>query len=82
MSDTRFCQDSDFNVRIFGNYLYAVDGLKNYLHVYSIKDKQWNFSSLADLNIVWEILFWNELNGSLRIFKESELIFNREKKIV
>lgn len=54
MSDTRFCQDSDFTVRIFGNYLYAVDGQKNYLHVYSIKDKQWNFSSLADLNITWE----------------------------
>jgi len=39
MNDTKFCQDADFTVRIFGNYLYAVDGQKNYLHVYSIKDK-------------------------------------------
>ena len=39
MSDTKFCVDSDFTVRIFGNYLYAVDAKLNYLHVYSIKDK-------------------------------------------
>lgn len=51
MSDTKFCYDSDFSVRTFGNYLYAVDGQKNFLHVYSIKDKQWNFSSLVDLGI-------------------------------
>lgn len=51
MSDTKFCYDADFTVRTFGNYLYAVDGQKNFLHVYSIKDKQWNFSSLVDLGI-------------------------------
>ena len=51
MSDTKFCLDSDFTVRIFGNYLYAVDAKLNYLHVYSIKDKQRNYISLQDLGI-------------------------------
>ena len=50
-ADTKFCIDSDFTARTFGNYLYVVDGQMNYLHVYSIKDKQWNFSSLVDLGI-------------------------------
>ena len=47
----QFCQENDFTVRTFGNYLYAVDGKLGYLHVYSIKDKQWNHSKLEDLGI-------------------------------
>jgi len=39
LCDTKFCQDSDFIVRTFGNYLYAVDGALGNLHVYSIKEK-------------------------------------------
>ena len=51
MLDSKFCCDSDFTVRTFGNYLYAVDGHYGSLHVYSIKDKQWNYSPLGDLGI-------------------------------
>ena len=64
LSDTRFCQDSDFRVRTFGNYLYAVDGQLGSLHVYSIKDKQWNFSRLDDLGIEWNEEIWNLFNKS------------------
>ena len=39
LCDTRFCQESDFTVKTFGNYLYATDGTNENLHVYSIKDK-------------------------------------------
>jgi hypothetical protein len=39
MIEARFCYDADFNVRTFGNYLYAVDGSLGSLHVYSIKDR-------------------------------------------
>eukprot|EP00355_Strombidium_rassoulzadegani_P008448 CAMPEP_0168621700 /NCGR_PEP_ID=MMETSP0449_2-20121227/7846_1 /TAXON_ID=1082188 /ORGANISM="Strombidium rassoulzadegani, Strain ras09" /LENGTH=86 /DNA_ID=CAMNT_0008662861 /DNA_START=102 /DNA_END=359 /DNA_ORIENTATION=+ len=47
--DTKFCIDSDFSVRTFGNYLYSIDGMNKNLHVYSIKDRQWNYSRLDDL---------------------------------
>jgi hypothetical protein len=46
-----FGKDSDYIARIYGNYLYAVDGNKGNLHVYSIKDKKWNYSSLKELGI-------------------------------
>lgn len=46
-----FGYESDFIARIYGNYLYALDEHSFNLHVYSIKDKQWNFSSLQDLGI-------------------------------
>lgn len=42
LSDSHFCQDSDFRVRIFGNFLYAIDGSLKNLHIHSIKDKEWN----------------------------------------
>jgi hypothetical protein len=51
MCESKFCSDADFTVRTFGNYLYAVDGSYGSLHVYSMKDKQWNFSRLDDLGI-------------------------------
>ena len=51
MIESRFCYDYDFTVRTFGNYLYAVDGTLGNLHVYSLKDRQWNFSRLDDLGI-------------------------------
>jgi len=51
LTNTRFCSDSDFTVRTFGNYMYAVDGYMGSLHVYSIKDKQWNYSRLEDLGV-------------------------------
>lgn len=51
LCESRFCQDSDFIVRTFGNYLYAVDGALGNLHVYSIKEKQWNYSKLKDLGM-------------------------------
>jgi hypothetical protein len=31
--------------------MYAVDGYTGSLHVYSIKDKQWNYSRLDDLGV-------------------------------
>lgn len=51
LGETKFCQNADFSVRTFGNYLYAVDGQMQVLHVFSIKDKMWNYSSLKDLGI-------------------------------
>jgi len=51
LCETNFCRDSDFTVRTFGNYMYAVDGFHGSLHVYSIKDKQWNYSRLDDLGV-------------------------------
>lgn len=51
LGETKFCQVADFTVRTFGNYLYAVDGQMQVLHVFSIKDKMWNYSSLKDLGI-------------------------------
>lgn len=51
LCDTRFCQECDFTVKTFGNYLYATDGTNENLHVYSIKDKQWNYSRLNELGI-------------------------------
>jgi len=48
----QFCYDSDFIARQFGNFLYSIDGHSHILHVYSIKDKQWNFSPLRDLGIL------------------------------
>ncbi len=35
----KFCYDSDFIARMFGNYIYAIDGSAGMLHVYSVKDK-------------------------------------------
>ena len=51
LGETKFCQAADYTVRTFGNYLYAVDGQMQVLHVFSIKDKMWNYSSLKDLGI-------------------------------
>lgn len=52
LCDTNFCFESDFIVKTFGNYLYATDGANENLHVFSIKDKQWNFSKLNELGII------------------------------
>lgn len=46
-----FGKDADYISRIFGNYLYAIDGNKGNLHLYSIKEKKWNQSSLKELGI-------------------------------
>jgi len=51
LCETRFCQEADFTVRTFGNYMYATDSAMGNLHVYSIKDKQWNYSRLDELGI-------------------------------
>ena len=51
LGETRFCQSADYNARTFGNYLYAIDGNQSYLHVFSVKDRKWNYSSLTDLGI-------------------------------
>ena len=51
LCDSRFCIDGDFSIRTFGNYLYSVDCERQNLHVFSLKDKQWNFSKLKDLGI-------------------------------
>jgi len=51
LCETRFCQDSDFTVRTFGNYMYAFDATNGNLHVFSIKDKKWNYSRLDELGI-------------------------------
>jgi len=48
---TIMCHNSDFIARIYGNYLYAIDGLGGNLHVFSIKEKQWNYSTLKELGI-------------------------------
>lgn len=46
-----FNYDSDYVARVFGNYLYAIDSHTQNLHVYSLKDKIWNYSALKDLGI-------------------------------
>jgi len=46
-----FGYDSDYICRGFGNFLYAVDAHSFNLHVFSVKDKLWNFSSLTDLGV-------------------------------
>lgn len=51
-ADGYFCYDSDYIARIFGNFLYAVDGHSYNLHVFQIKDKSWNFSPLTELGII------------------------------
>lgn len=51
LASSNFCCDCDFIVKTFGNYLYATDGANENLHVFSIKDKQWNFSKLNELGI-------------------------------
>eukprot|EP00347_Sterkiella_histriomuscorum_P020526 403337466 len=48
---TQLCHNSDFLARIFGNYLYALDSEGGNLHVYAIKEKQWNYSTLRELGI-------------------------------
>lgn len=47
----QFSKSCDYIARVFGNFLYTIDGANKNLHVYAIKDKMWNFSSLADLGI-------------------------------
>eukprot|EP00347_Sterkiella_histriomuscorum_P001097 403373339 len=49
--DAWFGYESDFMARIYGNYLYAIDQHAGNLHVYSLKDKQWNYSSLKELGL-------------------------------
>ena len=51
LCDAKFCQESDFIIRTFGNYLYAMDCSICNLHVYSLKEKQWNYSKLKDLGV-------------------------------
>jgi len=46
-----FGYESDYVGRIFGNYLYAIDAHLGLLHVYSIKEKKWNYSSLKELGV-------------------------------
>jgi hypothetical protein len=46
-----FSKSSDFIARVFGNFLYTIDGTNKNLHVYALKDKMWNYSPLADLGI-------------------------------
>lgn len=41
-----FGYESDYIGRIFGNYVYTIDSHSYNLHVFSIRDKQWNYSSL------------------------------------
>merc|ERR1712167_376374 len=42
--DSQFCMGTDFTIKTFGNFMYAVDTVKRELHVCSIKERQWNFS--------------------------------------
>jgi len=46
-----FCYQSDYVARLFGNYLYAIDSFHQNLHVYSLKDRIWNYSPLRDLGV-------------------------------
>lgn len=46
-----FSFQNDYVARLFGNYLYAIDSYNQNLHVYSLKDKIWNYSSLKDLGV-------------------------------
>ena len=57
--DAWFCYDSDYIARVFGNYLYCIDEHSNNLHVYSIKEKMWNYSALKELGINWLISCFN-----------------------
>jgi hypothetical protein len=50
-SEAYFGHDSDYMARIFGNFLYAIDAHSYNLHVYSLKDKLWNFSPLKELGV-------------------------------
>ena len=50
-SAASFNHDSDYVARLFGNYLYAIDTHALNLHVYSLKDRIWNFSPLRDLGV-------------------------------
>jgi hypothetical protein len=47
----KFSKQSDYIARVFGNFLYTIDGWNKNLHVYAIKDKIWNYSPLGDLGI-------------------------------
>ena len=47
----QFSKSSDYVARVFGNFLYTIDRTNKNLHVYAIKDKMWNYSSLTDLGI-------------------------------
>lgn len=47
----QFSKSCDYIARVFGNFLYTIDGANKNLHVYAIKDKMWNYSSLVDLGI-------------------------------
>jgi hypothetical protein len=51
LRESQFCQGTDFTIKTFGNFMYAVDTVKKELHVCSVKERQWNFSTLADLGI-------------------------------
>ncbi len=48
-----FSYESDYVARLFGNYLYAIDNNTLNLHVYSLKDRIWNFSPLKDLGVLF-----------------------------
>jgi len=48
-----FSFESDYVARLFGNYLYAIDSHTQNLHVYSLRDRIWNFSSLRDLGVTF-----------------------------
>ncbi len=49
--NARFGYESDYVARQFGNFIYAIDSTKMNLHVFSMKDKTWNYSSLYDLGV-------------------------------
>ena len=51
MTEGQFCIESDFLSRPFGNFHYAIDCNKQNLHVFSVKDKSWNCSSLKELGV-------------------------------
>lgn len=51
LNESCFAQDSDFLIKTHGNYMYAVDCNLQNLHVYSIKEKRWNFSRLKDIGV-------------------------------
>lgn len=50
-TESWFAFESDYLARQFGNFLYAVDCYRQNLHVFSLKDKQWNYSALKELGI-------------------------------
>jgi len=49
--ESAFANDNDYICRTFGNYFYAIDFSMYQLHVLSLKNLEWNFSSLQDLGI-------------------------------